>query len=69
MSDFIIETRQVSKLYGIRREDAMGMLRKGATKEQVLKETVITTALYESNLQIPPVKYSLSRTVRPENPR
>ena len=53
MSDIIVETRHVSKLYGIRREDAMRMLRKGATKEEVLKETGVTTALYDISLQIP----------------
>lgn len=52
MSDMIIETKNVSKLYGIRREEAAAMLRKGATKAEVLQKTGVTTALYDINLNI-----------------
>lgn len=53
MSDIIIETRSVSKLYGLRREEAMELLRKGATKEEVFRKTGVTTGLYDVNLKIP----------------
>ncbi len=53
MSDMIIETQNISKLYGIRREEAMELLQKGAAKDEVLKKTGVTTALYDVSLQIP----------------
>lgn len=53
MHDLIIETENVSKLYGTRREEAMELLRQGAEKDEVLKKTGVTTALYDINLQIP----------------
>ncbi|HML68243.1 MAG TPA: betaine/proline/choline family ABC transporter ATP-binding protein [Clostridia bacterium] len=53
MNDIIIEARNLSKLYGIRREEAIGLLRDGATKDEVLKKTGVTTALYDVSLQIP----------------
>ncbi len=53
MNDIIIETQQVTKLYGLRREEASAMLRKGSGKEEVLKKTGVTTALYDINLKIP----------------
>ncbi len=53
MHDIIIETRNVSKLYGIRRDEAMEMLGKGAEKDEVLKKTGVTTALYDVSLEIP----------------
>ena len=52
MSDIIIETKNVSKLYGIRREEAMEMLRKGVGKDEVFLKTGVTTALYDVNLKI-----------------
>ncbi|NLP48027.1 MAG: glycine betaine/L-proline ABC transporter ATP-binding protein [Clostridiales bacterium] len=51
--DFIIEMQNVSKLYGIRREEAFSMLRKGADKEEVHKKTGVVTALYDVNLKVP----------------
>ncbi len=53
MSDYIIETQNVSKLYGLRREDAMEMLRNGATKDEVYRKIGVTTALYDVSLKIP----------------
>ena len=53
MSDIIIETKNVSKLYGIRREEAAELLSKGAGKEEVFRKTGVTTALYDVNLKIP----------------
>lgn len=53
MSDIIIETKNVSKLYGIRREEATELLRKGAAKDEVFRKTGVTTALYDVNLKIP----------------
>ncbi|MEA4971324.1 MAG: glycine betaine/L-proline ABC transporter ATP-binding protein [Candidatus Pelethousia sp.] len=53
MSDIIIETRNLSKLYGLRRDEAVEMLSKGADKDNVLRKTGVTTALYDINLNIP----------------
>lgn len=53
MSDIIIETTSLSKLYGARREEAMELLSQGTEKAEVLKKTGVTTALYDINLQIP----------------
>ncbi|WP_294853642.1 glycine betaine/L-proline ABC transporter ATP-binding protein [uncultured Oscillibacter sp.] len=53
MSDIIIETKNLSKLYGTRREEAMELLGQGMEKAEVLKKTGVTTALYDINLQIP----------------
>ncbi len=53
MSDIIIETKSLSKLYGARREEAMELLSQGTEKAEVLKKTGVTTALYDINLQIP----------------
>lgn len=53
MSDIIIETKSLSKLYGTRREEAMELLGQGMEKAEVLKKTGVTTALYDINLQIP----------------
>lgn len=53
MSDIIIETKNVSKLYGLRREEALSLLSKGAGKDEVLRKTGVTTALYDINLRIP----------------
>lgn len=53
MSDIIIETKNVSKLYGMRREEALSLLSNGAGKDEVLRKTGVTTALYDINLRIP----------------
>ncbi len=53
MSDIIIETKNLSKLYGLRRDEAVEMLGKGADKDNVLRKTGVTTALYDINLNIP----------------
>jgi|GEM_PF-2294886 len=53
MSDMIIETKNLSKLYGTRREEATELLSQGMEKAEVLKKTGVTTALYDINLQIP----------------
>ncbi len=53
MSDIIIEAKNVTKLYGIRRDEAMELLEKGAGKAEVLEKTGVTTALYDVSLQIP----------------
>lgn len=53
MSDIVIETKNVSKLYGMRREEALSLLGKGAGKDEVLRKTGVTTALYDINLKIP----------------
>lgn len=53
MNDIIIETKNITKLYGIRREEALEMLRKGSEKDEVLRKTGVTTALYDVSLQIP----------------
>ena len=53
MNDIIIETKNISKLYGMRREEAVELLRGGASKDEVSKKTGVTTALYDVSLEIP----------------
>lgn len=49
----IIEAKHVSKLFGLRREEASKMLLAGATKDEVYRKTGVTTALWDVNLKIP----------------
>lgn len=53
MNDIIIETKKVSKFYGLRRDEAVSLLRKGISKAEVLRKTGVTTALYDVSLKIP----------------
>lgn len=53
MSDIIIEAKNVTKLYGVRRDEAVSMLRHGATKDEVYRKTGVTAALYDVSLEIP----------------
>ncbi len=53
IKDIIIEAKNVSKLYGYRRDEAVTMLRNGATKDEVYKKTGVTVALWDINLEIP----------------
>lgn len=53
MNDIIIEAKHITKLYGMRREEAVELLDQGAAKDEVLKKTGVTTALYDVSLEIP----------------
>lgn len=53
MNETIIEARHVSKLYGMRKNEAMELLKKGADKEEVRKKTGVSVALWDVNLRIP----------------
>lgn len=53
MNDIIIEAKHITKLYGMRREEAVELLNQGAAKDEVLKKTGVTTALYDVSLEIP----------------
>lgn len=53
MKEIIIKTKNVSKLYGSRKEEAEKMLKNGIGKNEVLRKTGVTTALYDINLEIP----------------
>lgn len=51
--EYIIEIRNVSKLYGNDRESAVSLLREGRSKEEVQNLTGVSTALWDVNLKIP----------------
>lgn len=51
--EIIIETRNVSKLYGTNIEEAEEMLRSGADKDEVHKKTGVNVGLTDINLKIP----------------
>ncbi len=59
MSDIIIEAKNVSKLYGLRRDEAFALLEKDVGKDEVLQKTGVTTALYDVSLSIPRGKISV----------
>ncbi len=52
MADTIISIRNVYKLYGNNRTEAVGMLEAGADKETVYRKTGVTTALSDISLDI-----------------
>lgn len=51
-SDYIIEVKGVSKLYGPNKAEAAKMMRTGAEKDEVYKKTGTTIALWDVNLSI-----------------
>jgi len=51
-NDYIIQVQNVSKLYGARKYEAIKMLKAGASKEEVFKNTGVTMALWDINLNI-----------------
>ena len=50
--EIILELKNVSKLYGTGRAEAIRMMREGADKETVYKKTGATVALWDVNLRI-----------------
>ncbi len=53
MTDIIIEAKNVSKIYGTKREKAAFMMKNGATKDEIYKKTGATVALYDVSLTVP----------------
>lgn len=53
MKDIIIEAKNITKLYGMHREEALSMLEKGASKEDVYQKTGVTAGVYDVSLEIP----------------
>ena len=51
--DIVIQVKNLSKLYGLNRQDAIKMMEAGADKAQVQKKTGVTVALWDVNLSIP----------------
>jgi glycine betaine/proline transport system ATP-binding protein len=51
-NDYILELKNVSKLYGINRAEAARMMREGSDKQTVYKKTGATVALWDVNLKI-----------------
>lgn len=51
-SEWIIELKNVSKLYGANRQEAARMMREGSDKQEVYKKTGATVALWDVNLKI-----------------
>lgn len=50
--DYIIQTKNVCKLYGAGRQDAIKMLKSGASKDDIYNNTGVTVALWNVNLNI-----------------
>ncbi len=50
--EYILELKNVSKLYGINRAEAARMMREGSDKDAVYKKTGATVALWDVNLKI-----------------
>lgn len=51
-NDYILQVQNVSKLYGAGKQEAVKLLLAGATKEEVYKNTGVTMALWNINLNI-----------------
>jgi glycine betaine/proline transport system ATP-binding protein len=51
-NDIIIQAKNVSKLYGINRAEAIKMMKEGSNKDDVQKKTGVTVALWDVNLNI-----------------
>ena len=51
--DIVIETKHVSKLYGLKQNEAIQLLKSGKKKDYVLKHTGVSVGLWDINLRIP----------------
>ena len=51
--DIVFDVKNVCKLYGTNRSEAVEMMQKGADKDVVYKSTGVTVALWDVNLTIP----------------
>ena len=52
-NDTIIKVEHVSKLYGMHKAEAASLMKNGEGKEEVRKETGVSVALWDINLEIP----------------
>ncbi len=52
MKQALVQTRHLSKLYGSQKKEALRLLKKGETKDAILKQSGVTVALYDVNLDI-----------------
>ena len=50
--EVIIQAKNICKLYGINRAEAIKMMKEGSNKDQVQKKTGVTVALWDVNLNI-----------------
>lgn len=48
----VLEIKNVSKLYGLNKGDAIKLLKKGASKEEVLKKTGVSVALWDASFDV-----------------
>lgn len=48
----IIEVKNLSKLYGLNKQDAVKLMKKGSSKEEVYKKTGVTVALWDVNFNV-----------------
>lgn len=48
----VLEIKNVSKLYGLNKSDAIKLLKKGASKEEVLKKTGVSVALWDASFDV-----------------
>lgn len=52
MKQVLVQTRHLSKLYGSQKKEALKLLKKGENKDTILKQSGVTVALYDVNLDI-----------------
>jgi glycine betaine/proline transport system ATP-binding protein len=52
MKPIVVQTRNLSKLYGKQKKEAYKLLKKNVTKDEILKKTGVTVALHDVNLDI-----------------
>ncbi len=48
----IIEVKNLSKLYGLNKQDAVKLMKKGSSKEDIYKKTGVTVALWDVNFNV-----------------
>jgi len=52
MKNVLVQTRHLTKLYGSQKKDALKRLKKGESKDAILKQSGVTVALHDVNLDI-----------------
>ena len=51
-NDVVISVENVSKLYGMNKNEAAAMMEAGGTKDEVYKKTGVTVALWDINFEV-----------------
>ena len=50
----VLEVRNVSKLYGLNKSEAIKMMKAGSSKDKVAKKTGVTVALWDVSFKVKP---------------